>query len=324
MKAIDLTTYKFYRPHQKGTLRILILSDIHFSPEFKSEKFTRITKFIREQNPDYLFLPGDLLDSTDVLDNPKHKKRLLRWLEGLGKIAPLLISLGNHDLYHRPTPGSKEAAQNVNWVEHYPTAFFCEVAALDNVHVLNNRSYEDKNLYVYGYTQSPRYFEFSYLPGTTIFTPSEENYHQMLAEVSAMEEKLRGKLAKLPEHKLKFAMIHSPVYLTDQKIAKKLQNFDYFISGHMHNGVVPPILNELWPTTQGLISPTRNLIPKNIRHTIKTNDDKLIVTGAVTTIQECTGPLKRLNALFPIYFTLLEFTNNKKYARKPYYKHKYW
>ena len=324
MKAIDLTTYKFYRPHLSKKLKILILSDIHFSPNFPSEKLRTLAAFIKKQSPDYLFLPGDLLDSTDVIEDPKREKTLLKWLENLGKIAPLLISLGNHDFYHRPAPGSAEEQNDVSWIPHYPTAFFCQIVALDNVYLLNNQSYEDKNLYVYGYTQSPRYFEFSYLPGTTIFTPTEENYQQMLIEVTAMEEKLRSKLKKLPKDKLKFALIHSPVYLADQKIAKKLAGFEYFVSGHMHNGVVPPDLNELWPTTQGLISPTRNLLPKNIRQTIKTNEDNLIVTGAVTTIQECTGPLRHLNAVFPTYLTVLEFSDDKKYARKPYYEHKYW
>ena len=180
MKAIDLTTYKFYRPHYHKDLKILILSDVHFSPDFPDEKFTKLVTFIKHQAPNYLFLPGDLLDSTDVLDDKTHEKRLLKFLEKLGKIAPLLISLGNHDFYHRPAPGSREEQENINWVDHYPADFYEKVNNLENVYVLNNQDYEDKNIYVYGYTQSPRYFEYSYLPGTTIFTPTEENYHQML------------------------------------------------------------------------------------------------------------------------------------------------
>ena len=91
----------------------------------------------------------------------------------------------------------------------------------------------------------------------------------------------------------------------------------------MHNGVMPPVLDELINSSRGLISPTKKWAPENSRNTLRTYADKLLVVGALTTFHECIKPFNKLNAFFPSYMALVEFTAKKTYARKPYIRHTY-
>lgn len=76
-----------------------------------------------------------------------------------------------------------------------------------------------------------------------------------------------------------FFLSHSPIYLTDIEFENELEKFDYYISGHMHNGSVPSGLYELWPYNRGLISPNKEFFPKNERNTLINKEDKLIING---------------------------------------------
>ena len=177
---------------------------------------------------------------------------------------------------------------------------------------MDNQIYEDDNIYCLGYTQSPVYYEKK--------EGKSDNLAVMLDELANLPKKY---LYHLPQNKLKFALIHSPVYLNDSEIKYRLREFDYFISGHMHNGVVPPVLDELLSGSHGIISPTKKWAPNNSRNTLRTYADKLLVVGALTTFHECIKPLDKLNAFFPSYLALMEFTTKKTYSRKPYIKHTY-
>ena len=315
MKLFHETKIDFYSERE---LKICVVSDIHFSYQVKDNKLDALIKKLRERNPDYIFLPGDLVDSNDMIFDPAEEKRLLNFLENLGKIGKLIISQGNHDVYKKASKAYRKKTGDT-WELFENTAFTNKLRKLKNVVYLDNEKYEDKNIFVLGLTQSPNYYNFfNQKRKVTIFNPVNENVEIFLKELDALDKKL---LTNLPKNKLKFALIHSPVALNDLRAKAKLKEFNYFISGHMHNGIIPPILDELSRTTRGIVSPTRNLFPSNIRNTIKTPEDKNIVAGAITTWHECTGPAHHLNALYPSYFMTLTF--NPKNQKKPITKKKY-
>lgn len=143
----------------------------------------------------------------------------------------------------------------------------------------------------------------------------------MLSDLDSLNQEL---INNLPKHKAKIAIIHSPVFLTDSQVAAKLYEFDYFISGHMHNGVIPPIINDFWHSDRGLIAPGKKLFPRNARTKITNPNDKIITLGAVSTIQDSAKPITFMNGLFPINIATLELTKNESLARKPDIKHQYF
>ena len=322
MKCFYYSRYRFYNHSIKHALNFFLISDIHFSNKVKSATLRAITEQASQKRPDYIIIAGDVIDSLDCIQSPSNLKRLTSWLEQLGKVAPVLIGLGNHDFY-RKNPEHKSIFSNKrHWFSDTDTKYINAVNAIDNVQLLNNEAYEDDKVYIFGFTQAPEYFQFDRDEehSSSIIHPGNEDLDIMLSDLDSLDQRL---INNLPKHKAKIAIIHSPVFLTDSQVAAKLYEFDYFISGHMHNGVMPPIINDFWRSDRGLIAPGKKLFPRNARTKITNPNDKIITLGAVSTIQESAKPITFMNGLFPINIATLELTKNELLARKPDIKHQY-
>ena len=277
MKLFRLSTYRLFRPdffaHHRKTVdpfKVMVMSDLHFSYQVSDRKLRAIVKQVKTLSPSYVLMPGDLIDTLDMVDKTSERQRLLKFLRQLGQCSTIILGIGNHDMYRKPT------GNQIGWQYEIASEFFDEIRALDNVFLLDNQVYEDENIYCLGYTQSPDYYRAD--SGIT------EDLPTILSELDSLPEQY---LNHLPKQKLKFALVHSPVYLNHPEVKYRLREFDYFISGHMHNGVMPPVLDELINSSRGLISPTKKLAPENSRNTLKSYADKLLVVGAPTTFHEC-------------------------------------
>lgn len=313
MKLFRLSTYRLFRPsifghHKKmpDPFKVMVMSDLHFSYQVTDQKLDAIVRQVKSLAPKYILMPGDLVDTLDMVDADSELNRFLNFLKSLGQLATVIISVGNHDMYRKPKGGRH------GWQYGETNQLFDQIHQLENVHLLDNEVYEDQYIYCLGYTQSPAYYKAK--------KSVTENLPQMLKELQSLPENY---LYHLPAKKIKFALIHSPVFLNDSEVKYQLREFDYFISGHMHNGVVPPVFDELINNSRGLISPTKKFAPDNSRNTLRTYADKLLVVGALTTFHEAIKPFNKMNAFFPSYMALMEFTVKKTYARKPYIRHTY-
>ena len=337
MKRFHLTTYHLYSKALSG-VKVAILSDVHFSELVSSARLDSITEFIRRQlnfaqpssadphrspsppSPAIILIPGDLIDSNNALDDPSERERLLVWLAELSQIAPLFISLGNHEFLRE---------QNGVHIYDFDPTFWQTVDALENVTVLNNSAakFPDQHatspkaatiapnlpqLRLIGLTLPKNY----YAEGGRLGHPAEENRATLLEFLN------RPNIRELLSKKAVFTLVHSPVFLHDQTVLKHFTNTDYLISGHLHGGLVPPILSELLPGERGIVAPGKQLFPPHTRHVLKDYSAKLIVTPAVTTFGKLSK-LAKMNAFFPTYLTLLCFTNDQKYLERPYHQHKY-
>ena len=217
----------------------------------------------------------------------------------------MIVSLGNHDFYRIPE-------NKKGWLIVRDKEFLKSLRQVPNLVLLDDQTYQDDDIFCFGYTQKKSYY-----------TEDGVNFAE---NAEAQLEDLTKTLANLPEppaDKLKFALIHAPTHLQTPDIEFLLQPFDYIMSGHMHNGIVPPVLDEFWHNQKGIISPTKKLFSGACRHTLKTYDDKLIVVGPVTTFHAHLGLFEKLNVFYPTYLTYLEISDKKTYARKPYVKHTY-
>lgn len=322
MKCFYYSRYRFYNQSIKHALKFFLISDIHFSDKVKSATLRAITKQASQKQPDYIIIAGDVVDSLDCIQNPSNLKRLTSWLEQLGKVAPVLIGLGNHDFYRKNPEHKSIFSSKRHWFSEINAKYIDTINSIDNVQLLNNEAYEDDKVYIFGFTQAPEYFQFNRdeKHSSSIVHPGDEDLDVMLSDLDSLDQKL---ISNLPKHKAKIAIIHSPVFLIDSQIAAKLYEFDYFISGHMHNGVVPPIINDFWRSDRGLVAPGKKLFPRNARTKITSPYDKIITLGAVSTIQDSAKPITFLNSLYPINIATLELTNNELLARKPDIKHQY-
>ena len=323
MSYFYCSRYRFYHKSARRTLIFFLISDIHFSNKVSSEKLYAITKQAQQLEPNYILIPGDLIDSLDAIDDKNEFDRLTNWLMQLGEIAPTFICLGNHDFYRKNPAYNNILSKEHRWLSEKNQHFINTVDKIDNVKLLDNQSYKDHNVYIFGFTQSPAYFRFDQDKrcSSTIFRPGSEKLDVMLSDLENIDQKL---ISKLPKHKIKIALIHSPVFLTNPKIAAKLCEFDFLISGHMHNGVVPPIINDFWRSDRGLIAPGKKLFPHGSRTKIRSSHDKIITLGAVSTLQASVAkPINLMNGIYPINIASLELSRSQNLIRKPDVQYQY-
>lgn len=311
MNKIHETSYKIFNEKVNGNFKVVIISDLHFSYKIDNNYLYKLYCYLKYINPDYILIPGDLIDSINMIEDSKEKERLLRWIQKLS-FTKVIISLASHDFC------KKNLSENSTskWEYCYDEKLFEDINNIKNTLVLDNDSFSDNNLYVVGLTQPWEYYNPS--------EPKDTSCECKEELVNLLNTFRNDLIHNLPNDKVNLSMIHSPVYLKDDDIEEILKEFDYYISGHMHNGCVPPILYELWKSSRGLITPDKHFFRKNERNTFLTKDDKLIVCGPLTMFQECTGIIQKFNFLYPTYTTLLDFTENSEYDKpKIYTKRKY-
>lgn len=322
MKCFYYSRYRFYKPRVKSQPKFFLISDIHFSPKVKSDRLDAITTQARKLEPDYILIAGDLIDSLDAIDTDSKFRRLTAWLENLGTVAPVFAVLGNHDFYLKNPEHTNIFSKKRHWSSEKRHSFIQTINDIPNVTFLDNESYEDHHAYIFGFTQTPDYYQFDRdeKHTTSIFRPGNEDKDILLSDLKRLDTKL---YRHLPANKAKIAIVHSPVHLSHPDIKDYFLEFDFIICGHMHNGAVPPVLNDFWHSDRGIMAPGKMFFPPHSRANITKPEQKIITCGAVSTIQDSAKPLTFLNGAFPVNIATLEFTHHDTYAKKPDVKHEY-
>ncbi len=321
------------------TPKICIASDIHFSYLLTNRHLSHISQKLKSLTPDYIFVPGDLIDSNEMIFDPKEEIRLLNFLKSLATYATVIISLGNHDFYRKVPRKNSTNYKDQTWRNYKNTRLIQIINTLENVFLLDNAIYEDENIFVLGFTQQPVYYHLSKKSSTSNLKANpknlsryHENYPELIRELKSLHSQKLSPLNQtnitldhrptdqnsntntfspfndLPSDKLKFALIHAPLFLSEPEIQEYFKEYDWLISGHMHGGIVPPLLNRLWRSSKGIITPdNKTLLPINTRTSKKTLAKKLIISHAITTFHECVKPLNYLNIFYPPFITVLSF-----------------
>ena len=271
MKNIEIIKNILSSKKLKKDITFIHIGDIHYNETTSAKKLEYIKYAIEDAHPDYIFITGDLLDRPKITKNKEKIKLLVSWLNSLGNIAKVFISLGNHDIILE---------------EDYK--FFNKLNDINNIYVLNNQSYEDENVFISGFT----------LPTNYYYNIEKHEDEDALLETLQNNFNL---VTNLPKKKYKVALIHSPILLSEKKVIEKLKEYDLILSGHMHNGLIPRTLDKIIKNNYGLISPDKRLFAKNTRGKIKTKYYTIIITGGITKLSpSSTKILSKLNGLYPI------------------------
>lgn len=302
MKTLYYCRYRFNKPALPPQ-KILAISDVHFVDEL-TKKHQRALDFAKETSPNLIVVTGDIIDNIHVLKNTENKKVLKNWFEQLGKIAPVCISLGNHDSYREKSgKPTKVGFRKYHYISDQKSPLPEYLANIPNVYLLDNNFYEDKSNFVFGLSLPPDYYDTPAHPGT-------EDRKVLLETLRKNADHFK----KMPANKTKILLVHSPIYMTDPDVREYLDEFDFILAGHMHNGVVPPVLQEIWPGHRGIFTANKRLFA-NQNTRLGLYDNKFIALGAIITM-----PDKKLDALFPTNVATIETGHNKLSIRRKYLK----
>lgn len=97
------TNYSITSEKLDNSIRIVQLTDLHNS-EFGSDN-KRLVKKVAGQEPDFIVITGDLLNSSEV-----NTDIAVRLIENLSEIAPVYVSYGNHEKEYETAYGVDMAA----------------------------------------------------------------------------------------------------------------------------------------------------------------------------------------------------------------------
>lgn len=97
--SLTCTSFTLETEKLAAPVRIVQLTDLHDS--LFGEKNQRLLKLVAEQSPDLILVTGDLLNS----DDPR-TDIALDLIAGLGDVAPVYVSPGNHEMEYQENYGT--------------------------------------------------------------------------------------------------------------------------------------------------------------------------------------------------------------------------
>ena len=263
----------------KNKIKIVLLSDIHFSKYFIIDNLELIRNSVKKLEPDYICIAGDIIDEISVIYDTKLINILTNFLTDLAKISKVFISLGNHDIR-----------------DNQDFLYFKDLK-IDNLYVLNNSYYIDKKVVINGYNMPRDYYYNS---------PQGEDAKAMYQDLLKNKDKLY-----FSDKLFNISLIHSPINLLDKDVSNYLKKCDLILCGHMHNGLVFKWLDKLIKNNYGLVSPSKGFFPNMARGYKKVGDSNIIISGGITKLSNSSGKILRvLNRIYPISINYIEVVEN--------------
>ena len=287
---LKITYYQFFHPMILHPLKIVAFGDLHLGDNVSLSMTKALFCQIKKEQPDYICLLGDNFDSPNKIKQVEKQKQFIDFILSLANLAPVMIILGSHDFV-----GTYASLDY--WNEFWQT-----ISQIKGVFLLNNQVYFDHQILFMGYFETYDYF-----------FPK----HQKREDTECLYQDLKKRrylYDSLPSALPKFALFHSPEFGKDDRIITLLQNYDYILSAHYHNGCIPAFLDDIYHGPRGIISTKREICPKNARGlSLLSEKTKLIINGGIIKLSDCSPTyLHILNSLCYPELDVISLTTDSK------------
>ncbi len=212
MKSI-IVNYDIFSDKLSGDEKVVLISDVHDAFSNKKIK-NQLIRDINDLNPHHVSIAGDTMQGNKYGDLKKCNQ-LSFFLDGLAENQPVVLSLGNHDLVGLTEEGRKN---------------FRNLGDSKKVFPLDNETITLDKFRITGFSTGRKAYDSSYHKSGMINKFYTEDWNQTNIEIlknSPFFEELVG---------------HAPHPLASEYVqqnAKGIQNFDLYLTGHLHDGYVP-------------------------------------------------------------------------------------
>lgn len=265
--------------------KIIHISDIHFAHNYNAKRLEMIKNKIKKIKPNYICITGDTVDIHDVVYDTNYPD-LKKFINDLSEIGKVIISVGNHE-YIKMEENGFGKTENIEWLKQLKK---------DNIIILDNEIYEEKNISFIGYN------------------PDYEYYYKYKEKRPEKYNKELEKIIEKTKNKYKILLVHTPSIILRADNYKNIKNIDKIsltLCGHTHGGMIPSFI----PGHFGIISPTRELFPKNIRGNIKINNNNIIISSGIMKLSRKS----KITFLNDIYGSnIIEINLKDKFINKKY------
>lgn len=265
---------KNYEIDAKINKKIVVISDIHYYNHKNIRKLNKILKKIELIKPDYICIPGDLIDEAKIYD----KNELLNWLTNLGKICKVIISIGNHELF-----------VTKKHIKTFNEGLIEKIKKIDNIIYLDNNIYKDSFINFIGITLP---FEYFY----------------ELNEDSNYFIDYFNKQFKSIDNGYNILLCHTPISINNKDVLDKLiigKKINLVLSGHMHGGITPNFLKKILKG-RGLISPRRKILEKNCYGQSKIGNTNFVISSGIT-VASHLNKFRFLDIFFSSEISIINF-----------------
>lgn len=286
--------------------KALVLSDLHVYKDKDCKKLIEISNLLEEENFDYIYVVGDIIEATNFLHSPISNpwiNQFYDFFEKLGSYAPTYIVFGAHDIGY--------FSKIAGWTDDQETLyekFINRISVFSGIHILENETQNLGDGYtISGYNQ-PMSCEEN--------LSEEERYDIIKKELSF--------LLKLDSSKFNTLLCHYPNIILKLTDTEMLKNINLALSGHTHNGItqfkifpIEQFLNLIKQPNRGLITPGMSINPKdtdNLRGKISLKGKDLIINPAFKTFTACHPTLEHLDFLFYRGASIINYDAKKEEA----------
>ncbi|MBR6690257.1 MAG: metallophosphoesterase, partial [Bacilli bacterium] len=211
---------------------------------------------IKQVKPDYICIPGDITDKSYIKD----EKYFIDWLKKLSKICKVIISIGNHEFYidkHKDIYGLNKLLIN-------------KISNINNLYLLDNKKVIIDNINFIGLTIPIEYYKETY---------KSDDFSKYVDKLKTYKKYYN------------ILLCHSPLNISNSNILKD-RNINLILCGHMHGGVVPKFMRNIFKN-KGLISPNKRLFPKVAYGYLKVEKTDIIISSGIR-----VTPFKFINKFF--------------------------
>lgn len=229
MKNI-IVNYKIFN-NKISHKNILVLSDLHNYP-LKREN--DLTDDIKKSNSDLILISGDILQAKKYTKGTIAQKRLKEFLSNISEASPVVLGLGNHDLYG----SSKETMRGYKDLESsrpgmvYPLSN--ESIRLDDVCITDFHprhsaflpSNQESGRGVLKFADDYKESGISVSKNSNLFNILLCHNPKLFVQARSVVDQLNFEIDEEEADKL-------------MDLSKKMGNYDLVVSGHMHNGYIP-------------------------------------------------------------------------------------
>ena len=250
---------------------IVLISDIHYNDKRDIKRLNKILDNIKKIKPNFICIPGDIIDKSTIDD----EDILISWIEELSNVAKTIISIGNHEFYINKS--KKIFGLNSN--------FYNKLRNIKGIYVLDNSNLIIDKINFIGITENPLLLEDKTYQTINDFNKSLSYFNS--------------------DKYYNIVLCHSPIHISDERVLNG-KKINLVLCGHMHGGAVLPILRPLFKSN-GLVSPTKELFPKNVYGKFTKKDTDIIITSGLRVI-----PIKVINKLFYPEIVKINLINKKR------------